>query len=107
MKCKYCGNEITNPKRTVFCSPDCAYNYSSDVYKIKNLIKTFCRRYNFDVKNADKIISAKIRFFHNGNVKRCPCDGNNPDRYCGSPLCMHDILEYGHCHCSLFWRKYE
>lgn len=45
---------------------------------------------------------AKIRAFGDGNIHRCPCDADNPDRYCGSARCIADVVYKGHCHCNLF-----
>ena len=106
-RCQYCGKEFEEGKRKTYCSVDCAYLCHSDTYRIKSLIKNIARKNKFDVKNLDNIIKAKIRFFHNGDIKRCPCDGNNPERFCGSPLCITDVINEGHCHCNLFWRKDE
>lgn len=104
-RCQYCGKEIENPRKKTYCSTDCSYNYQVDIAKIRNCIKTVARKNNFDVKNAESITRAKIRFFRGKNLKRCPCDADNPERYCGSPLCITDVINEGHCHCNLFWRK--
>lgn len=55
------------------------------------------------MKNFDKIVRAKKMMFSD-DLTRCPCDGNNPDRYCGSRLCMQNIEEDGHCHCNMFFK---
>lgn len=51
-------------------------------------------------ENFDKIVKAKERI---GNAIICPCDKDNPDRYCISPLCLSDIKKNGTCHCHC-WR---
>lgn len=103
-RCKMCGKELTDESK-VFCSKDCAYAWSSEVYKIKSRIQTIARKFNFRTENMDKIINAKIRFFYKNDTNRCPCDGDNPERYCGSALCIHDVVANGHCHCRLFWKN--
>lgn len=49
----------------------------------------------------DKILKAKEHF---GLTNGCPCDRDNPSRYCISPLCKSDIEKNGTCHCNC-WRK--
>lgn len=105
MKCKYCGKEITRTDRPNYCSPDCYLKRNRTCSKIRSIIKRVRKKYNFDVENEEKIINAKILLFKDGDVKRCPCDADNPERYCGSALCIHDVIEYGHCHCNLFHKK--
>ena len=52
-------------------------------------------------EHFEKLLKAKER----GNLGfRCPCDPNNPDRFCISPLCLSDIETKGACHCNC-WRK--
>lgn len=53
--------------------------------------------------NAEKIAKAKERMFGD-DWKRCPCDGNNPLRFCGSKICEFDVKEHGICHCTCFKR---
>ena len=37
------------------------------------------------------------------DLKKCPCDhGQASKRYCGSPTCVRDTKEKGHCLCGLF-----
>lgn len=103
-RCKNCGKELPDDSMT-YCCRDCGYAYNSEVYKIKSRIQTIARKYNFRLENEDKIINAKIRFFNGDDTNRCPCDGNNPERFCGSALCIHDVVADGHCHCRLFWKN--
>ena len=49
----------------------------------------------------ERIVKAKERF---GLTIGCPCDKDNKERYCISPLCMSDIKENGTCHCNC-WRE--
>jgi len=49
----------------------------------------------------ERIVKAKERF---GLSTRCPCDRDNKERYCISPLCMSDIDTFNTCHCQC-WRK--
>lgn len=50
-------------------------------------------------EHADKIALAKSRM---NNSRMCPCDAQNPDRYCISDLCMSDIKKNGKCHCGAY-----
>ena len=61
--------------------------------------------YHVEQQQLQKIIKAKMLIFRGKDkeIHRCPCDSNNPKRYCGSQLCKQDILYDGHCHCNLFW----
>ena len=56
-------------------------------------------------KNLTKIARAKNMMFGLEEWQRCPCDGQNPDRYCGSDLCRNDVLEKGVCHCNCFLKE--
>lgn len=103
-KCKYCGKEVTRTDREVFCSPQCAYKYKSVKLQCKRMIERIAKKYDFDLKNFDKILNAKMLLTAD-NPKRCPCDINNPKRFCGSAQCIADTVYQGHCHCSLFWLK--
>ena len=60
-----------------------------------------------ETKNIEKIAKAKNMMFGEEEWQRCPCDGNNPNRYCGSSLCMNDIKEKGICHCNCYSLKIE
>lgn len=107
MKCKMCGKEITRNDRLCYCSVECYEKGNKIQNKIRLLIKKTAKKYNFEIKNEDKILNAKFLLFKNDDVKRCPCDANNPDRFCGSAQCIADVVYKGHCHCSLFWSKKE
>lgn len=59
-----------------------------------------CKSAGFEpTKNFDKIVAAKERF---GIGLHCPCDKNNPDRYCISYQCALDTIRDGHCHCNCY-----
>lgn len=101
--CPICGKKFKQHQRgQLFCSEECRVKGRYRVTFIRGWIKRICMDYGFVPKNEEKIIRAKLRFFHDGNMRRCPCDAKNPERYCGSALCIHDTVHYGHCHCSLF-----
>lgn len=69
---------------------------------LENMLE-FAKENNISTtKNVDKIARAKNMMFGEEEWKRCPCDGQNPDRYCGSTLCMNDIKEKGICHCNCY-----
>lgn len=50
----------------------------------------------------DRIVKAKERF---GLDFGCPCDKDNPKRYCISKLCFSDIKRDGECHCRAYQLK--
>ncbi|MBO5442698.1 MAG: hypothetical protein J6A33_02790 [Alphaproteobacteria bacterium] len=56
-------------------------------------------------KNVEKIAKAKTMMFGDAEWQRCPCDGQNPERYCISELCRSDIERDGICHCNCYTKK--
>ncbi len=56
-------------------------------------------------KNVEKIAKAKTMMFGDAEWQRCPCDGQNPERYCISELCRSDIERDGVCHCNCYTKK--
>lgn len=50
----------------------------------------------------EKILNAKDRF---GVGVGCPCDRDNPERYCISDLCKSDIEKNKTCHCQMWCKK--
>ena len=56
-------------------------------------------------KNVQKIANAKQMMFGEAEWHRCPCDGNNPARYCISETCRQDIERDGECHCHCYCKK--
>ena len=105
-KCKWCGKEF-EPKNynQVYCSERCNNTVNNLRSRIKSKIKRISKKFNFEVKNVNKIINAKLMIFKNSNPYRCPCDASNPERYCGSAQCIADTLYQGHCHCNLFHKR--
>ncbi len=105
-KCLICGKEFTtNDQRETCCAGDCKYTYNSQKKKIESKAATMERKFDFEVRNFEKIARAKIMLFKDGDIHRCPCDADNPERFCGSARCIADVIYLGHCHCSLFWNK--
>lgn len=105
-RCKWCGKEFEqNSYNQVFCGVDCTGKYNELAAKIKRKIKKVAKEFDFDVKNESKIVRAKLMLFKHDNVFRCPCDAQNPKRYCGSAQCIADTMNNGHCHCNLFHKK--
>lgn len=105
-KCRWCGKEFeTNMQRKVFCSMECQATHKQRRHNTVAKIKRLAAKNNWDIKNVDKIVRAKLMLFKKGDQYRCPCDANNPDRYCGSYLCKCDVNTQGHCHCNLFHKK--
>lgn len=108
MKCRECGREFEKKgENQVYCTPYCYMKANEKRYKIKNKISRVARQFDFDVCNRDKIVNAKMMMFSADDVFKCPCDANNPNRYCGSALCIADTIYKGHCCCQLFWSKKE
>lgn len=105
MKCRWCGKEFEARDNQIYCSLDCRYMADTKRGNINQKIRNIARKYDFDVKNKDKIVKAKMMMFAGGDLKRCPCDADNPERFCGSARCIADVVYKGHCHCSLFWYK--
>lgn len=105
--CKMCGKEIIRTDREVFCSQQCAYKYKTVRHGLVRILNRLAKQYDFELDNIDKIVNAKMMLFgrHGEDVKRCPCDANNPKRFCGSTQCIADTVYHGHCHCRLFWFK--
>ena len=106
-KCKLCGKEITRTDRKYFCCQECSYQYKTIKNNFKRNIERIAKKYGFELQNVDKIVNAKMMIFvsHDENVKKCPCDPQNHNRFCGSAQCIADVVYKGHCHCSLFWLK--
>lgn len=106
MKCKQCGKEF-EPKQEgqKFCSEGCRVKVNVAQIKMNAKIKSIAKKFDFDLKNREKIVRAKVMIFRADEVHRCPCDADNPKRFCGSALCIHDVVHYGHCHCNLFHLK--
>lgn len=62
-----------------------------------------CKTAGFEpTENFNKIVKAKERF---GIGLQCPCDKDNPDRFCISYQCATDILKDGRCHCRCYRLK--
>ena len=73
-------------------------------------MRSYAKEHNLEeTKNIEKIARAKNMMFGEEEWQRCPCDGNNPDRYCGSDLCAEDLQRDGicHCHCYCLEKKDE
>ena len=73
---------------------------------IKSCMEAVCDVYGYEpTENLEKIAKAKERFFTEAQWSRCPCDKDNQDRYCISPLCRADIEGKGRCHCGAYRRR--
>ena len=105
-KCAGCG-KIFVPRSITqkYCTYKCQRMYGYEEYYTKKQIFHIANMFDFEIKNLDKIINAKKLLFGSSDMLRCPCDAKNPKRYCGSALCIADVVTKGHCHCSLFWFK--
>lgn len=79
-----------------------------DVAYIEEQMRKNCEEQGFFAsKNLPKIARAKNMMFGKENWRRCPCDGGNPNRYCGSELCSSDVANFGVCHCNCFFLVQE
>ena len=106
MRCKECGKEFEKKgENQVYCSSYCYMKANEKRYRIKSRIARVAKAHDFEVHNRDKIVNAKMIMFSADDVYKCPCDSNNPNRYCGSALCITDTVTKGHCHCQLFYAK--
>ena len=56
----------------------------------------------YPTENIEKIARAKNMMFGDNEWRRCPCDGQNAERYCISELCRSDIERDGICHCHCY-----
>ena len=62
-----------------------------------------CKNNGFQpTENIEKIARAKNMMFGDGEWQRCPCDGQNDNRFCISELCRSDIERDGICHCRCY-----
>jgi hypothetical protein len=105
-RCRFCGKEFEQKTHNqVFCGVDCSIKNNETRAKIRSKIKSVAKEFDFEIKNQNKIINAKLMIFKSGNIYRCPCDASNPKRYCGSAQCIADTVYNGHCHCNLFHKK--
>ena len=106
IKCLNCGKEfIRKQEKQKYCNWKCQKEMLKSEKKLKYKINSLAKIMNFDLKNVDKILRAKKLLFNAENLHRCPCDAQNPNRFCGSIQCMNDIINNGHCECRLFWLK--
>jgi len=65
-----------------------------------------CTKNNlYPTANIEKIARAKMMMFGENEWSRCPCDGNNPSRFCLSEMCKADIASKGVCHCNCYTNK--
>ena len=74
--------------------------------EILHKMREICAEKGFaETENAPKIARAKVMMFGEQEWYRCPCDGNNAERYCISELCARDIARDGECHCHCYKPK--
>ena len=56
----------------------------------------------YPIEYIEKIARSKNMIFGDTEWRRCPCDGENKERYCISELCRSDIERDGICHCHCY-----
>lgn len=54
-------------------------------------------------ENAHRICAFRARA--DISMDKCPCEQNNPKRFCISELCKEDIEKFGRCHCNCYYKK--
>lgn len=79
-------------------------NPSANTEQILREMLKLCHGEFFPAKHIAKVASIKAK---NQDWKRCPCDADNPERYCISELCKKTIREQGRCHCGCFTKVQE
>lgn len=72
-----------------------------DIVKAMAII---ARALDFDL-NDNVLKIAKLKSRMGKDWHRCPCDRDNPERYCGSRLCEEETKKNGVCHCGCFKRR--
>lgn len=76
-----------------------------DSFDTLEKMRAVCAEKGFhETENIEKIARAKEMMFGTTEWYRCPCDGQNADRYCISDLCVRDIQTKGVCHCNCYKR---
>lgn len=106
VKCKWCGKKFEAKRHDQkFCSKDCSYFYNVEKHNLISYIKKLAKKYQFDIGNIDFIVERKMSTFCQDDVKKCPHDIDNPDRFCGSARCIADTVYQGYCKAGLFWSK--
>ncbi len=71
--------------------------------ELKEQMLKICATAGFEpTDNIDRIVRLKERF---GIGLRCPCDKDNPARFCISEQCANDIKNDGRCHCGCYRKK--
>ena len=104
-KCKWCGKEFEKvQKNHIYCSKECRKENFNAGISLRRAIWRIKELNNLQVSNVSRIVNAKLMLFKK-DFMRCPCAGNDPERFCGSEKCMKEIKETGQCHCGLFKKK--
>ncbi len=69
---------------------------------LENMLKHCAKEGYITTPNVEKIAKAKNMMFGENEWQRCPCDGQNENRYCISEICKKDIERDGVCHCHCY-----
>ena len=71
---------------------------------LEKMLKRCAQEGYVTTPNVEKIAKAKNMMFGENDWSRCPCDGQNENRYCISETCKKDIEHDGVCHCHCYCR---
>ena len=70
---------------------------------VQEKMESLCKTFGYTPsENLPKVAKVKERFFSADEWYRCPCDRDNPDRFCIGRVCRQDIEEKGICHCGCY-----
>lgn len=69
---------------------------------LENMLNHCAQEGYVTTPNVEKIAKAKNMMFGENDWRRCPCDGQNENRYCISETCKQDIERDGVCHCHCY-----
>lgn len=73
---------------------------------IKYAMECMCDAFGYlPMANLEKVARAKEKLFTEKEWRRCPCDKNDPDRYCISKKCQEAIERDGVCGCHCFCKR--
>jgi len=73
---------------------------------IKDAMEAMCDAFGYlPTANLEKVAAAKEKLFGESSWRSCPCDKNDPDRFCISKKCRETIERDGVCGCRCFCKR--